>query len=216
MPGRVVVTCGPSYEPIDEVRRITNHSTGELGICLANRLAADGWEVDCLVGAGATSRSGLAKGVRETRFTTNADLLRKLTALPGRAGTAAVFHAAALCDFRVKQAFDAEGAAIASAKIPTRAGEMTLVLEPAPKVLRELRGLFPKGRIVGWKYEVAGSREEALQKGRAQLVENATDLCVVNGSAYGLAFGILATGAEPVDVRGKDALSEWLARWVGG
>ena len=39
---KVIVTCGPSYEPIDEVRRITNFSTGELGILLANRLTRAG------------------------------------------------------------------------------------------------------------------------------------------------------------------------------
>src|ERR1700730_630479 len=47
---RVVVTCGPSYEPIDEVRRITNFSTGELGSLLANHLAKAGCEVVCFRG----------------------------------------------------------------------------------------------------------------------------------------------------------------------
>ncbi|HVY71907.1 MAG TPA: phosphopantothenoylcysteine decarboxylase, partial [Verrucomicrobiae bacterium] len=36
---KVIVTCGPSYEPIDEVRRLTNFSTGELGVLLAEELA---------------------------------------------------------------------------------------------------------------------------------------------------------------------------------
>ena len=39
---RVIVTCGPSFEPIDQVRRITNFSTGELGILLANALTSAG------------------------------------------------------------------------------------------------------------------------------------------------------------------------------
>lgn len=214
MPRHVVITCGPSYEPIDEVRRITNHSTGELGITLANRLAHDGWDVECLVGAGGTWRSALDERVRRTQFSTNDDLLRKLAALPNRERTAAVFHAAALCDFRVKQAVDAAGQPLERAKIPTRGGEITLVLEPAPKVLARLRTLFPQSRIVGWKYELAGGREDVVRKGRAQLAENATDLCVLNGSAYGLDFGVLAPGAEPVDVRGKAALSDSLAQWL--
>jgi phosphopantothenoylcysteine synthetase/decarboxylase len=214
MPRHILITCGPSYEPIDEVRRITNHSTGELGITLANRLARDGWEVECFIGAGATCRSALAENVRRTQFSTNEDLLRKLAAFSHREDTVAVFHAAALCDFRVKQVVDASGGPVASAKIPTRGGEITLVLEPAPKVLAQLRGLFPRSRIVGWKYELAGEREEVVRKGRAQLAENGTDLCVLNGSAYGLDFGVLALGAEPVDVRGKAALSDWLTDWV--
>ena len=39
---KIIVTCGPSYEPIDEVRRITNFSTGELGSRLARALARAG------------------------------------------------------------------------------------------------------------------------------------------------------------------------------
>ena len=51
----IVVTCGPSYEPIDAVRRITNFSTGELGIILANTLRNAGHTVTCLRGVSATS-----------------------------------------------------------------------------------------------------------------------------------------------------------------
>ena len=54
---RVIVTCGPSYEPIDRVRRLTNFSTGELGLLLAAALAREGHEVICLKGEGATSRT---------------------------------------------------------------------------------------------------------------------------------------------------------------
>jgi phosphopantothenoylcysteine synthetase/decarboxylase len=47
---KVIVTCGPGYEPIDQVRRITNFSTGELGVRLCNELARAGFEVFCLKG----------------------------------------------------------------------------------------------------------------------------------------------------------------------
>ena len=57
---RVVVTCGPSYEPIDEVRRITNFSTGELGVLLTNHLVDAGCEVVCFRGVGATSQERVA------------------------------------------------------------------------------------------------------------------------------------------------------------
>ena len=45
-----LVTCGPAYEPIDEVRRITNQSTGELGALLSEALARANFEVLCLRG----------------------------------------------------------------------------------------------------------------------------------------------------------------------
>jgi phosphopantothenoylcysteine synthetase/decarboxylase len=40
-----LVTCGPAYEPIDGVRRITNESTGEIGTILSESLSAFGFEV---------------------------------------------------------------------------------------------------------------------------------------------------------------------------
>ena len=45
-----LVTCGPAYEPIDEVRRITNQSTGELGSLLSEILSRAKFEVLCLRG----------------------------------------------------------------------------------------------------------------------------------------------------------------------
>jgi len=38
---KVIVTCGPSYEPIDQVRRLTNFSSRELGVHLSNQLQLD-------------------------------------------------------------------------------------------------------------------------------------------------------------------------------
>lgn len=43
MPAKVIVTFGPAYEPVDEVRRITNFSTGELGSTLS--AASFGWAI---------------------------------------------------------------------------------------------------------------------------------------------------------------------------
>src|SRR5678815_4728183 len=98
---RVIVTCGPSYEPIDEVRRLTNFSTGELGIMLANRLTHAGFEVLCFKGVGATCHLR-AEGARVIPFSTNASLRAELEAVENRSEIRFSFHAAALCDYRVK------------------------------------------------------------------------------------------------------------------
>ena len=98
---RVIVTCGPSYEPIDEVRRITNFSTGELGIMLANRLTRAGCDVVCFKGVGATSPLRVESS-QVSLFSTNESLRAGLEAIENRGGVDAVFHAAALSDYRVK------------------------------------------------------------------------------------------------------------------
>ena len=108
---RVIITCGPSFEPIDGVRRLTNFSTGELGLLLAAELSRAGHEVICMTGEGAVSHVD-AGGARIIPFSTNADLHMKLRGL-AEAGAGAVFHAAALCDYRVKTVCGEDGATLA-------------------------------------------------------------------------------------------------------
>src|SRR5262249_1521791 len=129
---QVVVTCGPSYEPIDEVRRITNFSTGELGTVLANHLAKAGYEVVCFRGVGATTTERRA-GARLVHFGTNQHLQSALEELPHPEKVGAVFHAAALCDYRVKSVHTSTGKEIAATKIPSRAGELVVMLDPYTK-----------------------------------------------------------------------------------
>jgi phosphopantothenoylcysteine synthetase/decarboxylase len=210
---RVVVTCGPSYEPIDEVRRITNFSTGELGIELSNQLTRAGFEVVCFKGVGATSQERIV-GARVVPFGTNEHLRGELEALPQRENISAVFHAAALCDYRVKSVLTSQGAEVAATKIPSRAGELTLILDPAAKLIQELRDLFPGSRIVGWKYELIGSRADVLAAAIRQFAESRSDGCVMNGAAYGKGFGFLEPHQKPVHLADKRALCAHLVQWL--
>jgi phosphopantothenoylcysteine decarboxylase/phosphopantothenate--cysteine ligase len=209
---RVIVTCGPSFEPIDGVRRLTNFSTGELGLLLSASLSRAGHEVICLKGEGAVSRVDPG-GARVVAFSTNADLLARLREF-GASGAGAVFHAAALCDYRVKSVRGSDGALLNDAKLPTRAGDLTLTLEPTVKLLPELRGIFPAARLVGWKYELDGTPDDVVLKAREQLAACRTDACVVNGGAWGPGFGFIVEGCEPVCFCDKPALCSFLAEWL--
>ena len=209
----VIVTCGPSLEPIDEVRRITNFSTGELGVGLSRALAAAGFDVLCLKGSGATHPDP-GPPCRVQTFDTNDDLLARLEVAARRGRVAAVFHAAALCDYRVARIRNDAGRRVRAAKIASRAGGLTLELEPATKVIHALRPLFPRSLIVGWKYELSGTRAAALAKARRQLAENHTDACVVNGRAFGPGFGFCVAGARPRLLAAKPALAAFLVDWL--
>jgi phosphopantothenoylcysteine decarboxylase/phosphopantothenate--cysteine ligase len=127
-------------------------------------------------------------------FSTNADLLAKLRAIKHPETIDYVFHAAALSDFQVAAVRDSAGVALKDAKIPSRGGNLTLELEPAVKIIGHLRALFPKAWIAGWKYELQGSREEAIARALAQIHENGTDASFVNGKAYGTGFGHVENG----------------------
>lgn len=212
---KVVVTCGPSYEPIDDVRRLTNMSTGKLGVMLANGLTDAGHEVICFKGESSTFM-GAVRAARVEMFTTNDDLARQLESVSRRDAISAVFHAAALCDYRVERVLNEAGDEVASRKFDTRNGLLQLVLGPATKVLPKLRAWFPQARIVGWKYELASTRDDAFAKAWKQLRDCQTNACVLNGAAYGEGFAFCHPDGKVetcADAPGLCALlHDWLKR----
>lgn len=210
---KVIVTCGPSFEPIDQVRRLTNFSTGELGIHLSNQLARAGFEVFCLKGSGAT-HPGPGEQCHLSLFDTNDDLLELLEQTSAAHEIAAVFHVAALCDYKVKRVEDDQGRSCNSPKIASRSGALTISLEPATKVIAKMRHLFPESILVGWKYELAGTPPEALAKAARQMQENQTDACVLNGQAYGSGFAFCQPTQAIHEYRNKTELVQFLATWL--
>jgi phosphopantothenate---cysteine ligase (CTP) len=194
---RFLVTCGPTYEPLHKVRRLTNFSTGKLGIGLANYLYEAGHEVAVLKGYYATCAEPCR--AKTKTFTTTADLLEQFREA-AKERFDAIFHAAAVSDFGFgnvyKRCPDGKLEPVASGKFRTRDGDLLAELVPTPKLISQLRELFPTAKIFGWKYEVDGIRDSAIELGRKQIQENNTDYCVVNGPAYGRGFGILSASGE--------------------
>ena len=181
----VLVTIGPTQEPLDAMRILSNRSTGELGTMLAVALAERGHHVIALRGTGSTAPDGALHNerIRVIPFTTTEDLRSELKKISAQETIGAVFHAAAVSDFYLPDA--------GSGKIPTSRGELTLSLRPTPKLLTEMRAWFPTARITGWKFEAGGTRDEALTAGRDQIAACSTDACVVNGPSYGPGFGVM-------------------------
>jgi phosphopantothenoylcysteine synthetase/decarboxylase len=194
-----IVTAGPTYEPLDDVRRLTNFSTGRLGTELANFLTAQGHQVTLLIGESA-AYAGERKARSVKVYTTTKDLQAKLKSFSGKK-VDAIFHAAAVSDFGFGKIFAQNKAGEfvalkASKKISTRAGEMLVELVPTPKIIAELRGWFPKTKIVGWKFEANGGRADALRAAKKQLGDCATDFCVANGPAYGKGFNLVSSDGQ--------------------
>lgn len=190
-----IVTAGPTFEPLDDVRRLTNFSTGRLGTELANFLTSRGHRVTLLIGESATY-AGERKLRSVKTFSTTADLRAKLKSFSGK-NINAIFHAAAVSDFAFGKIFvetkPGEFSALkTSKKISTRAGAMLVELVPTPKIIAELRGWFPETKIVGWKFEANGKRADALRAAENQLADCASDYCVANGPAYGQGFSLVS------------------------
>jgi len=210
---RIVITSGPSYEPIDRVRRLTNSSTGELGTLMAEAFAEAGHSVVCFRAIGSTFAAPLWP-VEVIPYATNDDLVEGLARLPAREQASVVLHAAALCDFKVKEIVTEEGTTLPGSKISSRSGKLHLTLEPAPKIITALRRMFPSSILVGWKFELDGTPADVLAKGKLQMDECLTDACVLNGKAYGAGFGVIARTGELIHLPDKPALCRFLVDWI--
>jgi phosphopantothenate---cysteine ligase (CTP) len=205
---RIVVTGGPSSEPIDGVRLITNQSTGELAVLLAREFQKAGNDVELLLGTRSIFRTSSAQF-----FETNEDLERLLNEVADREKVHAVLHAAALADFKVANIL-VEGQKQGLAKISSEATAIQLRLVPKTKLIARLRQLFPEAFIVGWKFELDGSRADVVSKGVEQIVAHGTNACIVNGAAFGSGFGYCNENGLVYSVGSKTELADLLLKLI--
>ena len=128
----------------------------------------------------------------------------------------AVFHAAAVSDFAFGKIWlrspQGELSEIKSGKISTRQGTLLAELVPTPKIIAELRGGYPRARLIGWKYEVDGERAGVLRAAEEQRKACRTDACVANGPAYGSGFGLVTDAGHVLHLKDEAALFEALER----
>lgn len=207
-----IITTGPTYEPMDKMRRLTNASTGRTGLEIAVILAHYISDQDIYIwrGNGSTFPVENAPLSMEMRchvesFTTPANLLKKFQKYSSSEITL-IFHLAAVNDFGFKGLYEQqEDGSLkkipSSTKYPSRfVKPLFAKLSRTPKILPQLRTLFPSGFIVGWKFETEGSKDDLLRKAQAQLEECKSDLCVMNGPGYqkefGCQYGVLASASD--------------------
>jgi phosphopantothenate---cysteine ligase (CTP) len=191
-----IVTAGPTAEPLDEVRRLTNASTGRLGVGLGDYLMGQGCRVTLLRSRFATF-SSLASGQTAHEFGTTAELESCLSGLAGE-GVDAVFHVAAVSDFTFGRVYDrvTPGWLVerAERKLDTAGRDLIVELKPTPKLIARLAEWFPRACRVGWKYEMDGNREQAVVTAWEQIGRYGTHACVANGLAYGSGYGLVTGG----------------------
>jgi len=185
---RIVVTAGPTHEPIDPVRFIGNRSSGKMGVAIAAEASSRGADVRLVLGPGTVAPP---PGVHVVRVSTAEEMERAVT--DDAAEADAVVMAAAVADFRPK--------AVAERKLKKEAGIPELLLEPTPDILWQLGERKGDRVLVGFAAET-GELEAA---GRRKLAAKHLDLIVVNevgregtgfGSDTNVAMLIAADGSD--------------------
>ena len=181
---RVVVSAGPTREPVDDVRFLGNRSSGKMGAALAAAAAARGAEVTLLAGPGTPNvqTGGGPGGIARIDVETAADLERALASVTPDAD--AVVMAAAVADFRPR--------ARAAGKLSRRdaGGSLTLELTAVPDLLAGLAQARQNGLpfLIGFSAEVGGGAALEARAG-GKLREKGCDAIVANDvSAPGIGF----------------------------
>ncbi len=204
---RVLITAGPTYEPIDAVRFIGNRSSGRMGVAIASAARRCGLDVTLLLGPTSVAPP---EGVMTLRHQSTADLERLLEWRFLQCDV--LIMAAAVADYRPVQQLD-------GAKRPRTAAIWSLELTPTPDLVANLAKTRRMGQlIVAFALE---PRAALAERAREKLQRKDVDAIVANPLET-----IDATDVEAVLYTrdemftpsegpiSKDDFADWLVRWI--
>ena len=204
---RVLVSAGPTQEPIDPIRYLSNRSSGKMGCAIARVARRRGAEVTLVAGPTAVP---LPPGVRTVPVTTADEMARSVEAAFPHATT--VVMAAAVADYRPSRMLDQ--------KLKKDGRPFRLELEPNPDILRRLAARKGRRLLVGF----AAETRDVVAEARRKLAAKRLDLIVGNDvTAPGAAVGgdtnvvhlIDASGhEEALPVLSKEEVAERILDWV--
>lgn len=160
----VLVTAGPTYEAIDPVRFIGNHSSGKMGFALAEAAAQRGANVILI--SGPTNLSPVHESINFQRITSAREMLG--AALKYFDGTDILIASAAVADYAPKD--------IATEKIKKSEDSLTIELVKNPDILKALGDQKNHQFMVGFALETQNEEENA----KAKLLKKNLDMIVLN------------------------------------
>ncbi len=208
---RLLITAGPTHEPIDAVRYLANRSSGRLGLALAAAAHAAGWTVSLLLGPVAGNPPA---GVRTRRFESTADLARLLDEeFPA---CDVLIMAAAVADYRPR--------APRPGKTPRGTDPLVLALEPTPDLVAACAARRRPGqRIIGFALEdTAGlaqrARDKLIRKGLDAMIANPLETMgaeEIRALVYTAGGQIVHPTPGAADTAlNKTTFARWLIHWL--
>ena len=188
---RVLITAGPTREPIDPVRFLSNRSTGAMGFELAEAAARAGAEVRLVAGPTALQTP---PGVQRRDVVTAEDMLNAVMEL---APDCHIFIAcAAVSDYAPAQ--------FSTRKLKRNSSAGLLELKPSPDILAGVARLRERPFLVGF----AAETEQVEENARAKLKAKGVDMVVGNRVGEGRGFGDVETSATVVWEGGGQRIEE--------
>ncbi len=162
---RALITAGPTYEPIDPVRFIGNHSSGKMGFALAEELSRQGAEVVLI--SGPSSERTISNSIVRIDVGSSAEMLNEVVQHFNESNI--TIMSAAVADYRPKE--------ISTEKIKKQNSEFNLELVKTTDILSELGKRKQRNQIlVGFALETENEEENAKDK----LLRKNLDFIVLN------------------------------------
>lgn len=194
---RVLVTAGPTCEPLDPVRYLTNHSTGKMGCALAKMAMLRGADVTLVAGPLSVTPPPF---VTVVNVGTAQEMFDAVTARAPEADF--IFKAAAVADYTPADYHDE--------KVKKKDGELSIPLRRTQDILQHLGDHRRAGQVIcGFSMET----ENMLENSRAKLEKKHVDMiCANNLKVAGAGFGtdtnvvtlITAQGVTELPLQSKD------------
>jgi len=162
---KILVTAGPTYEAIDPVRFIGNHSSGKMGFAIADEFALMGADVTLV--SGPTSQESKHSSIKRIDVTTAAEMLNACES--HYKGTAACVMSAAVADYTPVN--------VSAQKIKKTSDSLNIELKSTVDILKTLGKTKSRGQIlVGFALETNNEEQNAILK----LQKKNLDLIILN------------------------------------
>ncbi len=209
---KILITAGPTYEAIDPVRFIGNHSSGTMGFEIANEAAKLGAEVTLI--SGPSHLNTAVKSIRLVRVVSAEEMYNACQEYFETTDVA--IAAAAVADYKPRN--------VASQKIKKSESSFTIALEKTKDILASLGSLKKKQFLIGFALET----ENEIENAKLKIQKKNLDLIVLNslqdkGAGFGtptnkITFIDKNFRVEPMELKSKtkvaqDILSKVIAHY---
>lgn len=221
---KVVITAGGTSEKIDNVRKITNSSTGKLGLCIANEFLKTIEDVEITYICSKEAFCPSDDRVKIKRIIGVDDLEREVRNVLENNDIDVFIHSMAVSDYKVdyvstlEKLKNNEEFSMNDNKISSSLSDLVIVLKPTKKIISIIKALSPNTYLVGFKLLDNVTKDKLIEVATNLMIKNKCNLVVANdleNIRNGRHIGyIIDEENNVINAEGKDDIAKKLVRRI--